>query len=100
MNLCGGLLRAQPLLDSNTIGHPLDVMDSGMGMTPEDSARVFRRFFRTESAREAAISGAGLGLSITKAIVEGHGGDISCTSSPGKGSTFTLTLPAEGPSLY
>ena len=68
-----------------------------MGMSPEDSARVFRRFFRTESAREAAISGAGLGLSITKAIVEGHGGDISCTSSPGKGSTFTLTLPADGP---
>ena len=72
----------------------LKVQDSGMGMSPEDSARVFRRFFRTESAREAAISGAGLGLSITKAIVEGHGGDISCTSSPGEGSTFTLTLPA------
>lgn len=78
----------------------LKVQDSGMGMTQEDSAKVFRRFFRTESAREAAISGAGLGLSITKAIVEGHGGDISCTSSPGQGSTFTLTLPAEGPSLY
>ncbi|WP_066293227.1 sensor histidine kinase [Arthrobacter sp. B6] len=78
----------------------LKVQDSGMGMSPEDSARVFRRFFRTESAREAAISGAGLGLSITKAIVEGHGGDISCTSSPGKGSTFTLTLPARGPAVY
>ncbi|MEJ1192795.1 ATP-binding protein [Pseudarthrobacter sp. NPDC055928] len=78
----------------------LKVQDSGMGMTPEDSAKVFRRFFRTESAREAAISGAGLGLSITKAIVDGHGGDISCTSSPGKGSTFTLTLPAEGPRTY
>jgi signal transduction histidine kinase len=75
-------------------GVRLEVQDSGMGMSPEDAARVFRRFFRTESAREAAISGAGLGLSITKAIVEGHGGDISCTSSPGKGSTFTLTLPA------
>ncbi|TAP45388.1 ATP-binding protein [Arthrobacter sp. S39] len=78
----------------------LQVQDSGMGMSPEDSARVFRRFFRTETAREAAIPGAGLGLSITKAIIEGHGGDISCTSNPGKGSTFTLTLPAEGPSLY
>lgn len=78
----------------------LKVQDSGMGMNPEDSARVFRRFFRTESAREAAIPGAGLGLSITKAIVEGHGGGISCTSSPGKGSTFTLTLPAEGPASH
>ena len=76
----------------------LKVQDSGMGMSPEDSARVFRRFFRTDTAREAAIPGAGLGLSITKAIIEGHGGDISCTSNPGKGSTFTLTLPAEGPS--
>lgn len=75
-------------------GVRLQVKDSGMGMSPEDSARVFRRFFRTDTAREAAIPGAGLGLSITKAIVDGHGGDISCTSNPGKGSTFTLTLPA------
>ncbi|MEW9870353.1 sensor histidine kinase [Arthrobacter sp. HS15c] len=75
-------------------GVRLQVKDSGMGMSPEDSARVFRRFFRTDTAREAAIPGAGLGLSITKAIIDGHGGDISCTSNPGKGSTFTLTLPA------
>ncbi len=75
----------------------LRVKDTGMGMSPEDSARVFKRFFRTDSARQAAISGAGLGLSITKTIIERHGGDISCVSSPGEGSTFTLTLPAEGP---
>ena len=75
----------------------LRVKDTGMGMSPEDSARVFKRFFRTDSARQAAISGAGLGLSITKTIVERHGGDISCESRPGEGSTFTLTLPADGP---
>jgi signal transduction histidine kinase len=75
----------------------LRVKDTGMGMSPEDSAKVFSRFFRSESAREAAITGAGLGLSITKTIVELHGGDISCESSPGEGTTFTLTLPAEGP---
>jgi signal transduction histidine kinase len=75
----------------------LRVEDTGMGMTPEDSARVFRRFFRSEAAREAAITGAGLGLSITKTIIERHGGDISCESRPGEGTTFTLTLPADGP---
>lgn len=60
-------------------------------------AKVFKRFFRTDSARQASISGAGLGLSITGTIVERHGGDISCESRPGDGSTFTLTLPADGP---
>ncbi|MCU1515475.1 MAG: diguanylate cyclase [Pseudarthrobacter sp.] len=75
----------------------LSVTDTGMGMSPEDSARAFKRFFRAESARTAAISGAGLGLSITKTIIEGHGGDISCESRPGNGSTFTMTIPAEVP---
>ena len=75
----------------------LNVKDTGMGMSPEDSARVFRRFFRSEAARDAAITGAGLGLSITKTIIERHGGHISCESRTGEGTTFTLRLPAEGP---
>lgn len=74
----------------------LRVKDTGMGMSPEDSSRVFRRFFRADAARDAAISGAGLGLSITKSIIERHGGHISCESFQGRGSTFTVTLPAEG----
>lgn len=74
----------------------LRVKDTGMGMSPEDSSRIFRRFFRANAARDAAISGAGLGLSITKTIIERHGGQISCESQQGKGSTFTVTLPAEG----
>ncbi|MGM9472289.1 sensor histidine kinase [Pseudarthrobacter sp. YS3] len=75
----------------------LCVKDTGMGMSPEDSSRIFRRFFRADEARRAAISGAGLGLSITKTIIERHGGHISCVSHQGEGSTFTVTLPAEGP---
>ncbi|SLK01407.1 sensor histidine kinase [Arthrobacter sp. P2b] len=75
----------------------LSVSDTGMGMTTEDAARVFKRFYRTEAARKAAISGAGLGLSITKLIVERHGGTITCQSGHGEGSTFTLTLPADEP---
>ncbi|WP_461172058.1 ATP-binding protein [Arthrobacter sp. Z1-9] len=75
----------------------LSVSDTGMGISSEDTTRVFKRFFRTESAKGAAIAGAGLGLSITKIIVERHGGHITCNSGQGQGSTFTLTLPAEGP---
>jgi signal transduction histidine kinase len=72
----------------------LEVKDTGMGMTKDESARIFTRFFRTNAARQAAIPGVGLGLSITKSIVERHGGSISCSSEPGSGSTFTLALPA------
>ncbi|TDL41369.1 sensor histidine kinase [Arthrobacter nitrophenolicus] len=75
----------------------LSVSDTGMGMSNDDAGQVFRRFFRTDAAREAAIPGAGLGLSITKMIVERHGGSITCVSGQGQGSTFTLTLPADGP---
>lgn len=75
----------------------LSVTDTGMGMTGEDAARAFNRFFRAESAQKAAIPGAGLGLSITRMIVERHGGTIACRSGEGQGSTFTVTLPAEGP---
>ncbi|MHC6592142.1 sensor histidine kinase [Arthrobacter sp. C152] len=75
----------------------LSVRDTGMGMSREDAARVFNRFFRSEAAQQAAIPGAGLGLSITQMIVERHGGTISCESGEGQGSTFTVTLPAEGP---
>lgn len=75
----------------------LEVKDTGMGMSKDESARIFTRFFRTNAARQAAIPGVGLGLSITKSIVERHGGSISCSSEPGNGSTFTLALPAGAP---
>jgi len=73
----------------------LHVEDAGMGMTAADAERVFTRFFRSPAVREGSIPGAGLGLAITKAIVERHGGSISCSTRPGCGSTFTLELPAE-----
>jgi signal transduction histidine kinase len=71
----------------------LSVEDTGSGMTPADASRVFDKFFRARSARESEIPGTGLGLSITKAIVEGHGGTISCSSELGRGTRFTVTLP-------
>ena len=75
----------------------LSVTDTGMGISHDDAAKVFNRFFRAESAQKAAIPGAGLGLSITRMIVERHGGSIVCESGEGQGSTFIVTLPAEGP---
>jgi signal transduction histidine kinase len=76
----------------------LQVHDTGMGISEEDSSRIFTRFFRTEAARQAAIPGVGLGLSITKTIIERHGGSIACVSKPGAGTTFTMTLPREASS--
>ncbi|WP_104166347.1 cell wall metabolism sensor histidine kinase WalK [Arthrobacter sp. SX1312] len=74
----------------------LHVDDRGMGMTEQEARQVFSRFYRTPAARRADIDGAGLGLAITKSIVESHGGSIHCTSSPGRGSRFTVSLPVDG----
>jgi len=68
------------------------VADTGRGMTPEEIARVFDRFWQA-SARSGRL-GAGLGLPITKGIVEAHGGRIWVESSPGQGSTFFFSIPA------
>ncbi|BCW72298.1 hypothetical protein NicSoilB8_33420 [Arthrobacter sp. NicSoilB8] len=74
----------------------LHVEDDGLGMTAADAEQVFTRFFRSPTVRDGSIPGAGLGLSITKAIAERHGGSISCSTRLGSGSTFTLALPADG----
>ncbi|WP_309072196.1 HAMP domain-containing sensor histidine kinase [Arthrobacter sp.] len=71
----------------------LEVQDTGIGMSPNETKLVFGKFFRTAAARESSIPGVGLGLSITKAIVDSHGGSIRCSSKPGAGTTFTVTLP-------
>lgn len=74
--------------------------DTGPGIPPGDLSKVFQRFFRTESARshsgdEYVSRSLGLGLAITKSIVEAHGGEISVSSELGKGTTFTVILPLE-----
>ena len=72
--------------------------DTGCGIAAENIPRIFDRFFRVDSARSSKDGGTGLGLAITKAIVEAHGGRISCASEIGKGSAFEVRLPlrAEG----
>ncbi len=69
------------------------VSDTGMGMSSEDQAEVFAKFFRTSSVRRTAIPGVGLGLPISKAIVEAHGGTIQVDSKLGQGTTFTFRVP-------
>ena len=75
----------------------LSVSDTGLGIPAADRERIFERFFRTASATEHVIPGTGLGLTISKAIVEAHGGSIAVDSEEGRGATFTVRLPAAGP---
>jgi PAS domain S-box-containing protein len=75
-------------------GARIVVADTGIGIAGRDQAELFERFFRTPSARELAVAGVGLGLSIAKAIVEAHGGTIAFHSEEGQGTTFVVDLPA------
>ena len=72
----------------------VDVIDDGKGMNPTDAAHIFERFYRADTSRTRDTGGSGLGLAITKSLVEQHGGTISVVSEEGKGSTFTVALPA------
>ncbi|NEW08034.1 HAMP domain-containing protein [Paenibacillus sp. SYP-B3998] len=74
-------------------GVEIAVQDNGPGISPEHQAHLFDRFYRIDSSRARRSGGAGLGLSITRSIVELHGGTIEVDSSEGNGSTFRVTLP-------
>jgi len=71
-----------------------EVVDTGVGISVEDQLRLFSRFHRVMQSRDDNVRGLGLGLYVTKAIVEAHGGYIQVVSEVGGGSTFTLVLPA------
>jgi two-component system OmpR family sensor kinase len=69
-----------------------DVADTGMGIPAEHLPHIFERFYRVDKARSRRSGGSGLGLAIVKGIAEQHGGKVSVTSEPGKGSTFSVWL--------
>ncbi len=71
----------------------IEVADNGPGIAPEHLPNVFRRFYRADAARTAAQGRSGLGLAISKAIVEAHGGALEVVSESGKGALFTIRLP-------
>ena len=77
----------------------IEVSDTGMGISDDEQGQLFERFFRTARAQEQAIPGVGLGLSISKAIVEAHDGRISVESVEGAGTTFFVDLPAVAKAL-
>ncbi|MEE9504094.1 MAG: ATP-binding protein [Thermodesulfobacteriota bacterium] len=70
-----------------------DISDQGIGIAKRDFLHIFKKFHRIDNSDKYEISGTGLGLSIVKHIIESHRGKISARSKPGKGSTFTISLP-------
>lgn len=71
----------------------LSVKDDGMGIPQKDQPFIFERFYRTDRSRQRKTGGAGIGLTIVKAITEAHGGQVRAESREGEGSTFIVTLP-------
>ena len=90
--------------DHETAGHAADcdwitwtVADTGIGIPPAERPRLFRRFYRASTALDTSIPGNGLGLVITRAIIERHHGTIDITDHTGPGTTFTIALPRKPP---
>jgi signal transduction histidine kinase len=73
----------------------IEVVDHGLGIPPEQIGKLFQKFARVRTEDHLKVSGTGLGLYISRLIVEGHGGQIWVESEPGKGSTFGLALPVD-----
>ena len=72
------------------------VRDRGIGISPSEKDRIFRKFVRGSSAKSAGVKGTGIGLAMVEHIVDAHGGKVLVASEPGKGSTFTIRLPSGG----
>jgi len=69
------------------------VQDTGAGIPKDQLPRIFDKFYQADNQSAAGTAGTGLGLAIAKQIVDAHGGTITCDSTPGVGTTFTITLP-------
>lgn len=100
LNLISNALRYTPdggtikiSAHANTEDFIFSVADNGIGMSKEDAARVFDRFYRSDGSRQRGTGGTGLGMAITKGLVLAHGGHIEVDSIEGQGTTFTVWLP-------
>ncbi len=88
----GGTVTVSAATHGSTV--EIAVTDDGEGFTNEDSSRLFERFFRADSSRTRENSGSGIGLTISRALVDAHGGTMAAASEgPGQGATFTIRLP-------
>ena len=99
-NLIGNAMQHTPprspvavSVTSTTAIGEITVADNGPGMTAQQAARVFERFYRTDDARTRARGGTGLGLSIAASLVGAHGGEITVDTQPGQGAAFHVRLP-------
>lgn len=99
-NLIGNAIKYTPndgqvtiALTADTADLTLVVSDTGIGISPEEQARIFQEFYRSESAKRFAPHGTGIGLAIVQRVVRLYDGNISVDSEPGRGSTFTVKLP-------
>ncbi|HLW80112.1 MAG TPA: ATP-binding protein, partial [Terriglobia bacterium] len=93
-NRPGGEVRVEASRSSDGRAR-IAIADTGIGIPSEDLSRIFERFYRVDKARSREVGGTGLGLSIVKHVVERMNGTIEVESTLGKGSTFTLRLPAD-----
>jgi two-component system phosphate regulon sensor histidine kinase PhoR len=91
----GGAIRLTAAADGERVR--VAVSDTGIGMSEEEQAHVFERFYKADQARGREAGGSGLGLAIVKTIVDLHGGTVTVASAPGEGATFTVTLPLVAP---
>ena len=89
----GGSVRVEIKASENSVA--LSVADKGMGMTAQQQAALFQKFYRTPDAQQSGIEGTGLGLFLVKQLIEAHGGAITVESEQGKGATFRVALPRE-----
>jgi signal transduction histidine kinase len=92
----GGQVRVRARADADAV--VIEVTDTGVGIAAEHLPHLFERFYRVDKARSRALGGHGIGLTISKALVEAHGGRIwAASDGPGKGATFGFTLPVHEP---
>jgi signal transduction histidine kinase/CheY-like chemotaxis protein len=82
--------------DAGTAWLQFSVADSGIGMSPQQMEKLFQEFSQADATTSRQFGGTGLGLAITRRLCRMMGGDVTVTSELGKGSTFTIRLPAEG----
>lgn len=93
----GGLIRVGGWLEGDQAR--AYVADQGVGIAPEDQARIFERFYRVDNTLGRQTQGVGLGLFLARAIIDAHGGELQVESQPGRGARFIFTLPLDRRSL-
>jgi len=93
----GGIVTLRVCVSGSDV--QVDVSDTGPGIEPEEQEKVFEKFYRAKNQQGRKAKGSGLGLTIAKKIVEAHGGRIWVQSEPGRGSTFSFTLPGGNPAI-